>query len=289
MQFELLRERIKQDKNGLIKGISLIVLVELILVLFFFLPASIKEQLVLHKGYTNFIDLLGNHFVHENTGHLLFNMIGYLIVSSMFFLVTFVCGSMKLFYRIFLLNLTVVPLIVSLIWMPVNANIWTISERTLGFSSIGASFMGSVVVAYFFDYLRLNRINRILMSVFLPISLLLLFGYIYLKNIILATLIIPLVAIYAFSAFKSVPNKLWLKGTKQTILTSVLYILPFIFVILFSWSLFPRSIVTENGVVGVYNHFSGFLVGIVAAFVAYEYLCNNKLKKSFSERLKGVL
>lgn len=270
MQFRRLKERIEKNKRDFLKGTLLIISIELVLVLLFFLPAHIKEQLVLHKGYTNFIDLLGNNYVHEDVFHLSYNMIGYLIVSTSFFMLVFLLGDMKIFYRMFLLNLVFVPLAVSIIWMPINENVWTITNRTLGFSAVNAGLMGSVIISYVFDYLRLDKFNRILLSVFLPISLLLLYAYIYLKNPVLIAFIIPLVAIYVFSAFGAIPDKSWLRGLKQIALSSLFYTAPFIFVILFSWSLFPANIVTESGIVGVYNHFSGFLVGLVVAYVLYD-------------------
>lgn len=153
---KLFKEWLHENKNEVIKVISLIMLVELVLVLLFFLPSSVKEQFILHKDYMNLIDLLGNHFVHENISHLLFNMVGYLLVSIPLFLLVLKFGNVKTFYKLFVLNLTLVPIVVSLVWIPVNRYIWTSIQTTMGFSDINAAFMGSLIVAYALEYLKLK-------------------------------------------------------------------------------------------------------------------------------------
>lgn len=100
------------------------------------------------------------------------------------------------------------------------------------------------------------------------------------KSILFAILLIVSAAIYLFFAIRSIPINKWVKLTaKRRIIASLFYTMPFIFVILFSWALFPENIVMKTGVVGIYNHFSGFLFGIIVAFNVYEHLGKHEFKK----------
>jgi hypothetical protein len=102
---------------------------------------------------TNFIDksyligyeLLTNHFIHDNLQHLQGNILYYLISICLLYFPLLSLNKRKLFYTLFILNLAILPIIISLIWIPININILPQQyERTLGFFGI-VSFLGIAI------------------------------------------------------------------------------------------------------------------------------------------------
>jgi hypothetical protein len=127
--------------------VSAILTIPLLLsILHFFLPENLKEMLVLHKSYLIGYELLTNHFIHGNLQHLEGNILYYLISICLLYFPLLVLNKRKLFYTLFILNLTILPIIISLTWIPININILPQQyERILGFSGIVSLFLGMTI------------------------------------------------------------------------------------------------------------------------------------------------
>lgn len=122
-------------------------LVELALLLVFLLPDAYKEILILHRGRTNVIDLWGSHYVHLDAVHLAGNMALFAVVAVFLAVALGWQGRIGRYQWLAAANLLIVPLALSLAWVPINASLFPGIERSMGFSGVNAAFVGSFLVA----------------------------------------------------------------------------------------------------------------------------------------------
>ncbi len=122
-------------------------LVELALLLVFLLPDAYKETLILHRGRTNVIDLWGAHYVHLDAVHLAGNMALFVVVAVFLAVALGWQGRIGRYRWLAGANLLIVPLALSLAWLPLNASLLPGIERSMGFSGVNAAFVGSFLVA----------------------------------------------------------------------------------------------------------------------------------------------
>jgi hypothetical protein len=119
-----LLKKYRVKTREILLDVSAILTIPLLLsILHFFLPENLKEMLVLHKSYLIGYELLTNHFIHDNLQHLEGNILYYLISICLLYFPLLVLNKRKLFYTLFILNLTILPVIISLIWILININI----------------------------------------------------------------------------------------------------------------------------------------------------------------------
>lgn len=130
------------------KDLIVIFIVPPALFLLFLLPNKVKEMLVLHRDYSNVYDIFTTNFIHEDFSHLAFNITAYAVVILLLYILLLTLNKKELFYTLLILNLSVVPILISLVWIPVNKLVWTGALRTLGFSGIVSSISGMVIYAY---------------------------------------------------------------------------------------------------------------------------------------------
>jgi membrane associated rhomboid family serine protease len=161
------------------KDLIVIFMIPIALFLLFLLPSNLKELLILHRDYSNIYDIFTTHFIHEEFSHLVDNIIIYMIVTFLLYALLLTLNRKELFYELLIVNLSIVPIVISLIWMPVNKFIWTGALRTFGFSGIVSSISGMVVYAYILllhKKIKINTFYAYLSSIFfIP----LLFTFIY--------------------------------------------------------------------------------------------------------------
>jgi hypothetical protein len=273
-----------RNKTKLVKGIMPLAVVELVLFGIFFLPSGIKENLVLHKNYTDFIDLLGNHYVHEDIQHILNNAIAFPLITlpMMLFLLRFEKNN-RLFYKLLLINLLIVPLLTSLIIMQSTRTITTSIERTMGFSAINASLMGSFVMVYIcrgLSNLKFKKFFSFMAFIFLvPLMFVLSYSkYVspaFLMKVIpiLSILTVGCIVITFITIPKGVKKRIDRKYKKRSRFVLFYHMItPYVIVIAYSIALFPTNIVMNGSLVGFYNHYVGLILGILTTYFFYEYM-----------------
>lgn len=152
------------------KDLILIFIIPVVLFLLFLLPDNLKEMLVLHRNYSNIYDIFTTHFIHEEFGHLSSNVTAYTVVILLLYVLLLTLNKKELSRKLFIVNLLMVSILISLIWIPVNKFIVTRAQKTLGFSGIVSSISGMAIYAYILllhEKIKINIFYTYLSLIFL--------------------------------------------------------------------------------------------------------------------------
>ncbi|MCW1311120.1 MAG: hypothetical protein OH333_05075 [Candidatus Parvarchaeota archaeon] len=235
-----------------------------------------KETLVFHRDYITPINIFTNHFVHEEFMHIAFNIISYVIVAILLWILSYVLKKEKIFYKLFLINLTIVPIVISLIWIPVNQFIWIGAQRVLGFSGIISSFCGMLIYTYIFllyEKLKINTTYAYLSSlVLIPLLFYLIYWKFSISNCVIMFSLSVVFIFTSYKTIKSVDKKceaaLIRLCKKPKLVKSTVFILYFL-IFLFSLALFPTNFIYKNVAINFFIHYVGFIIGIVVCSCVY--------------------
>jgi len=243
----------------------------------FFLPENLKEMLILHKSYLIGYELLTNHFIHGNLQHLQGNILYYLISICLLYFPLLALNKRKLFYTLFILNLTILPIIISLIWIQININILTqqYAQRSFGFSGIVSSFLGMAIYAWILFFNKTLGINTLFAYISFILVILVSFAFIYTpNNLLLISSTFSISLILLILTFKSINKRAEEKLVRRVKFPLVVKLLKaYIFVLYFglfafTFEMFPYNPAGTNIMV----HYIGFVVGISTFFVVSNYL-----------------
>jgi len=292
---------IRDWKNRSINFFIIFIGIPGLLYLLFLLPANVKEMLILHRDYFNGLDIFANNFVHKDFNHLESNLIFYECLIFILYIILF--NNRRLFYTLLVINLFIVPLVISLIWIPINRFIIKQISTTYGFSGIVSSIAGMVIYGCILYLHKKINIDILYTCCSLVIFTMLLFGlnYIPLKENL--SVIIFLFAIFLFELYqtmKSIDRKakekfvIELSEKAEVCLFKIskrLSILsPFVklvadfvvevslffvylvaaFILAF---LLPNTFIYENTVVNFFIHYLGFIVGIAIFYLVSHWCC----------------
>jgi hypothetical protein len=286
---------IKDWKNRSIDLFIFFIGIPSFLYLLFLLPADVKEMLILHRDYFNGVDIFANNFVHEDFSHLESNLAAYIVFISILYIALF--NNRRLFYILLMINLSIVPLVISLIWIPINRFIIRQILTTRGFSGIVSSIIGMVVfvyVLYLHKKIKINILYAYYSLLFFS-ALLLALTYLPLEKNLLV--IIFLFAIFLFELYqtiKSIDKRAEKKLAKELskkvdvnlvkiskrlnvifpfmdlvidfIVESSLF---FVYIITFLVSalLFPNTFIYGGTTVNFFIHYLGFVIGIIIFYL----------------------
>jgi len=255
------------------KDLGIIFMIPIVLFLLFLLPSNLKEMLVLHRDYSNVYDVFTTNFIHDEFSHLALNVMAYTIVILLLYILLLTLNKKELFYKLLIANLSIIPIFISLIWIPVNKFVWNGALRTLGFSGIVSSICGMVVYAYILflhEKIKINTFYAYLSSIFL---IPLLFTLIYFTfSINTLTIIIFLATVFLITAYKTartIDKKVeanLIKIYKRPKLVKLSLPILYLVVMLFSLALFPRQFVQGNVRINFFIHYVGFIIGTMSYF-----------------------
>jgi hypothetical protein len=286
---------VKNWKNRSIDLFIIFIGIPGLLYLLFLLPADIKEMLILHRDYFNGLDIFANNFVHKDFNHLESNLIFYGCLIFILYILLF--NNRRLFYTLLVINLFIVPLVISLIWIPVNRFVIKQISITYGFSGIVSSIAGMVIygcILYLHKKINIDILNACY-SLLTFAALLLTLNYSSLKENLLA--IIFLFAIFLFELYqtmKSIDKKAkekWvielskkaeaglIKISKRlSIFLSFLRLIAdfigesslfFVYLVatFIMAFLFPNTFSYGNTIVNFFIHYLGFAIGIAIFYL----------------------
>jgi len=265
----------QKKKNTLIKVkehldfllIALVVIPLILFALHFFIPEELKEKLALHRDYIIGYEIFTNHFIHTDLKHLLENVISYLIAVVLLYVPLTFINEKRMFYILFILNLTILPIIISLIDIRISPLQY---NKTLGFSGIVSSFLGMETYAWI---LFLNK-NLGINTVFASISFILLIffslAFVYAQNnllLIFFSLAVSLVfLILTFKSINKKAEKKLIRRARFPLIVELLKALIFVFyfiVFVFALAMFPYNPTGIN----IMAHYFGYLIGISTFFI----------------------
>jgi len=272
----LKKSRVKARE--ILLDLSTILAIPLLLsILHFSLPENLKEMLILHKSYLIGYELLTNHFIHDNLQHLQGNIEYYLVLICLLYFPLLALNKRKLFYTLFILNLTILPIIISLIWIPININILPqkYAQRSFGFSGIVSSFLGMAVYAWILFFNKTLGINTLFAYISFMLVILVSFALIYTPNnllLIFSTFAISLVLlILTFKSIKKKAEERLVRRAKFPLIVKILKAYVFVLyfgLFAFAFEMFPYNPAGTNIMV----HYIGFVIGISTFFLLSNYL-----------------
>jgi len=265
MQFpsaEELRAFLREER----KDLFLIFSVPAFLFFVYYLPSEIKEAFVLHLEFTNLADLYMANFVHFTPDHILKNAFIYafsaLLACALLYLTS---KENKLFLKIFLINLTAVPLLLSFFQFFVFNRIplWA-AHRSFGFSGIASAFLGSLVFSCILILERNIKIKTICPAVSCLITALsLLFAGLYVKDytLILSTSAVLVITFALFTAKFCSAERPSDKKKRELFCCSLLV---YILTVIFCLPLFPTVFRHDGEGINIPLHYLGFIFGLTA-------------------------
>jgi hypothetical protein len=128
-----------------------------------------------------------------------------MIVTFLLYALLLTLNRKELFYELLIVNLSIVPIVISLIWMPVNKFIWTGTLRTVGFSGIVSSISGMVVYAYIpllHEKIKINTFYAYLSSIFFIPLLFTFIYFIFTMDILMITILLAI--IFFIATYKTI-------------------------------------------------------------------------------------
>ena len=109
---------IKEYKDFLL--IALVIIPLILFALHFLLPEELKEKLVLHRDYVIGYEIFTRNFIHNDLEHLKLNVVGYILAIISLYGLLYFLNEKRLFWILFALNLSIIPIIISIIWIPIK-------------------------------------------------------------------------------------------------------------------------------------------------------------------------
>ncbi|MFH7917780.1 MAG: hypothetical protein QW631_00490 [Candidatus Aenigmatarchaeota archaeon] len=259
------------------KDLVLVFITPMILFLLFLLPLDIKEMLVLNRDYPKIYTIFTANFIHEGFDHLKYNIINYILSIFLLYFSVSKINKKYIFGRLLLVNLTLVPISISLIWMSVNKFIWTGVEKTLGFSGIVSSINGAVVYSYIIflnERVKINKLYATLSSISFSMFILILIYFEFYTRMLIGLIISAIVVfIMAEKTLKTIDKKTemkLIKNSKSSIKVRLYLPILYVIVIFFSFQLFPKNFAQGNVLTNFFIHYLGFIIGIATFFVLNE-------------------
>lgn len=259
---EPILKNLKENKNDLIRGLAAVAIIEIMLLVVFFISINSKSELVLDKSNPTIIAAYTMNFVHKDIEHLAGNLFSFAFISFITLFILSLSGKVRFFYKILTINLILMPILVSIVWLFLSS---PQLQRTMGFSAIVASFFGSFILLYIRDFMRRIKIYLDLSHVRNWIAGLIasMLAFVYLpyhKNIIMLGIPLAVAILFYVLTIKSMKSSNERFSTRKSIL---LVSSAFVLVPLLSDALFPLNI----GNTDVLNHYTGFLFGFLVSSV----------------------
>lgn len=280
-------------KRETILDLLVIVSVVIVLLLLFLLPEGWKNTLILHRNSTTLWGIIGNSYVHQEISHILSNVVAYLVVTMAMYGILIRLEMRRTFYKVFLVDVLVLPTVISLIWVPVDKWLPNFPNDSLGFSGAVASLVGGLVLSLLiFYHVRYGfRVDYgVATSLFF---LLFLFTWTYGFAIgwygtVLYSAILILFVVYFLLYSRTGQSEIVSPSGKvmPPIARIVFLMVPEAVILLFTVFFFPTQVVIGKSEVNVEVHYIGIVVGLITAFFLKGHLV---VKGSDQEHLPDLL
>jgi len=248
-----------ENKRKILKGLVVLVSIDLLLLFFYLIPSEIQQNLVLIKEAPNIVSMFTNHYLHGNFSHLFGNILLFTFFSFLILLVSILIKNEGIFYKLLLFNLLVMPFLLSSTWLIIEPN----AKSVMGFSGVVASFLGSFVFLYVRDFLKSVKIKVNPVYAFLYIIFFFMFNYtviyfVYYLNPIYPLFTLPWIPFYILSL-----KNLHYNGSESIKKAKIFASFPLLFILMFSIFLFPFKV----GNTAITTHAVGFFYGLLALYL----------------------
>lgn len=259
----------------------LLFFVPVILVVFYLFPSKIKENyFILTPSNPTITSIFLSNFTHSSPQHLIMNLLSYLIlIPSILHLET----NRKRFYLFFLLALTLVPILSSLLVIYLIPQLPPVQ----GFSAVTSALTGYLLYSVY-SYAKKNfQANYFFFFFLIMVNFALWSAY---NSRIILFLISALTALLLFyvnrTEIKEILSMLISKFRELRelkFMSRVYNIVIFAFIVSYAFSLYaliPPEIVVENMLINTPAHYFGYCFGVFVPFVL-SFFFSQKNNKTF--------
>ncbi|MEM2109692.1 MAG: hypothetical protein QW327_04315 [Candidatus Odinarchaeota archaeon] len=246
--------------------ILLIIIIPVACILLFLLPDEIKQLLMLRSGDWNPLTFFTSIFIHLNQLHLVSNIISFLVISNIIYMINWKTSMEKKILKLMLLTIILIPFIYNILFNIVTTFILHDSFISCGLSTAVAGLTGLTIPSlrvfltepiqnsstsnYFSMSLTLLTISIITVSRILELLFL---------TIFIITLACSLILILKIQQ----PITTLIKKDLYMKLRFLVTILALVIYYTLVYLLFPANIVTlEGSVIDVLAHLTGLFAGI---------------------------
>lgn len=253
--------------------LTAIMAVALVLVGLFALEPTTQRSLVFETGQPTLRAAYFAHFVHRQQFHLLGNVLVYLVVVPVTYLLCILGGRRQLFRVTFVMLFSIFPLVLSLMQL-----LFPRQREVLGFSGINAGFFGLLCVAWalytgrhFFDEPSPRYAPALLFAVAGAVALITLPARAWRLEIAAASLALSLGYLAAWLASSGRPTPAAIHEGFDRFGYAELAGAGFGLIVSYPFIGFRAVVTVETGVLDVYIHLLGFALTFMIVY-AYEML-----------------
>jgi len=251
--------------------------IPLISLIVFVQPNNFQEALITKSNDLNPLTFFTSVFVHADLGHLLGNLLIFLIFGFALYFVCKIADKEKSYLYSLILLVTLVPLLFNAIFAIMASLIFQVNVNAFGLSLVVAGCMGLVIPslrALLKSELENARISsHFSFGLFLLTCSFVMYSYTSsLSNLIVFVALTICGSLFSFFAFfklaRNIPKEDNKKEKRNLLLTVLILFLYFVFL----GSLFPANIISSQGsVVNIFAHYFGLFVGLSFAFLIFQY------------------
>lgn len=253
------------------RDLAVILSVPVILLVVFGLPQPLKERLVLAYTEPTLVTAFTAHFVHFGTTHLVSNLLAYVFLIPLVYLLSVFSRRRTNFHIAFVTFLIVFPLVIS------GLNVVLVRPRIgFGFSAINMAFFGFLPLALV-GYLEVqfngefDRDHSPLLFFVGAAMISLLAVPMSPVNIIVAIVAVLVGALYLRSLLSDLPDptlgRLRKAMNRSGYFESVIAGL-YLFVA-FPFAAFPADPVGNGAILNLYSHLLGYCLGYIVPYITF--------------------
>ncbi|HII66706.1 MAG TPA: rhomboid family intramembrane serine protease [Thermococcaceae archaeon] len=253
-------------------------------------PFTLQEKLVMNYQEFSFsnpgdwIRLYTTHFVHVNFGHLLGNLIIFIVIFPTLYFLAEAGKDVGLFKRFLVFVFLILPPILSIVDLLVMRRYDL--RYGMGFSGIDSALIGAV--PYFSSNMLSRKFNFKLPPLMFSNSFMLITGglisIIYSIFVIGIPLLIGgiLLLVYTVSkAFREYDwNSLGKEAQKRKVVIRNFILAISLLIVGAIWAAFPRNLLGEAGLVNIFIHYLGLVSTLYLFPVIEELHTKNLIKRS---------
>jgi hypothetical protein len=254
----------------------MVVLVPLICIGVFFLPIDIQHSLAMRSDNPNPLTFITSIFVHGNVEHLIGNILVFLMVSTVLYMVNKLSQGETFFLYSLVLIILLLPLCYGTVFLVLNNVYFHFSFSSFGLSLVDGGLVGLVVPTLMYllsqeSSLKLNKPLFFLSLVFFTSAVILLpYAWSSFYTVPLLVLLAGIGILLSARGLLEITNfaKTGSKKDKFKAL-SVLFILLMYFI--FLTMLFPSNILDSSGnITNILAHYFGVFFGLFVGMLIGE-------------------
>jgi hypothetical protein len=257
-----------------LRDAGVLLVVPLVLLGVYWLPASVRASLVFEYGDPSLIAAYTSAFVHMSPVHLAVNLIGYFLIVPITYLMSSLCGYRQRFFISFVTFVFIFPFILTgltLLFIRPGAG--------LGFSGVLMAFYGylplvlSDLVSDQFDIDTQTNVAPLLY--FVGIGIITVLGvWPSLDNLTVvlgsAGLLLAIFVILLWYFFAILEGDTDVRRTASEAWDATgyfeLFLVAFALLVMFPFAMFPFNLTAANGIVDTYTHLLAYSLGFMGTF-----------------------